>query len=114
MKLENLSLSRLLILAILLRVLLMPFFYHPDIKTYDFQASFLSHGVVNIYSYLVNNKQSLPLKEDFVYFPLTYFTLGGYQIIISPFFGSDFQKFLFDASSQALVKADSFRYLFLM
>jgi len=63
---------KLLVLAIFLRVLVAAFLFHPDIKTYNYQASFLKKGVFNIYTYLVENKKSLPLKDDFVYFPLTF------------------------------------------
>ncbi len=92
--------QKILALAILLRLLIMPFFFHPDIKTYHFQASFLRQGVVNIYSYLTENKKSLPVKEEFVYFPLSYFLLGGYQTAISPLLGADFNSWLSDASQQ--------------
>ncbi len=92
----------------------MPFYFHPDIKTYNFQSSFLKNGVVNIYSYLTDHKQDLPLKEEFVYFPLTYFFLGGYQILASPFLGPGFHQWLFDASQSATQRPDVFRYLFIL
>ena len=76
---KNNKVLGLLTLAIVLRLLVAGFIFHPDIKTYNFQASFLKNGVTNIYTYLIENKKTLPLKDDFVYFPLTYFTLGGYQ-----------------------------------
>jgi hypothetical protein len=92
----------------------MPFFFHPDIKTYHFQSSFLKKGVVNIYPFLVENKAELPTKEEFVYFPLTYFFLGGYQILASPLLGSGFSAWLFDASQQIVEVPQIFRYLFIM
>lgn len=104
----------LLILAILLRFLIMPFYFHPDIKTYHFQSSFLKKGILDIYSHLQKNKEILPLKEEFVYFPLTYFFLGTYQIIASPFLGSEFDSWLSDASSESINKVGSFRYLFVL
>lgn len=107
-------LRNLLILAILIRLLVMPFYYHPDIKTYHFQASFLQDGVIDIYSFLEANKERLPLKEEFVYFPLTYFFLGGYQILISPLLGGDFKDWLFDASAQAISDFKIYRYLFIL
>lgn len=112
--LERLSLKRLFILAILLRLVLMPFFFHPDIKTYNFQSSFLKQGVGNIYDYLIENKDGLSLKEEFVYFPLTYFFLGSYQILISPLLGSEFFTWLSDASQQFPEQVSVFRYLFLL
>lgn len=105
----------LVALALLLRLLIIPFYFHPDIKTYHFQASFLRQGIVNIYSYLENNKKSLPTKEEFVYFPLTYFFLGSYQILASPFLGSQFQGWLADSQVQTYPSAPYvFRYLFIL
>lgn len=112
LKLPNIF--NLLILAVLLRLLIMPFYFHPDIKTYHFQLSFLKKGILDIYSHLQKNKEILPLKEEFVYFPLTYFFLGTYQIIASPFLGSEFDSWLSDASAESINKVGSFRYLFIL
>lgn len=106
--------QKLLILAVLLRILIMPFLFHPDIKTYHFQASFLSKGVLNIYSYLTENKKDLPIKEEFVYFPLSYFFLGGYQTLVSPLLGNGFSSWLSDASQESMDRVGVFRYLFLL
>ena len=103
---------KILILAIVLRVLVAGFLFHPDIKTYNFQASFLKKGVINIYSYLKENKSTLPLKDEFVYFPLTYFVVGGYQTLVSGLLGSGFDSWLSDAGSNSVVKnAGIFKYL---
>lgn len=111
---KNLNLSKILVLAILIRILIMPFYFHPDIKTYNFQASFLKNGVFNIYQYLDLNKEKLPLKEEFVYFPLTYFTLGSYQVIIGPLLGSNFNTWLANASQTAIQDVGAYRFLFLL
>lgn len=103
-----------LVLAVLVRLLIMPFYFHPDIKTYHFQAAPLKNGVWNIYSYLSDNKQNLTLKDDFVYFPAAYYFLGGYQILISPFLGKDFPNWLSDASQTASERVGVYRYLFLL
>lgn len=106
---------KLLVLAIFLRLLVSAYLFHPDIKTYNFQASFLKKGVINIYSYLIDNKATLPLKEEFVYFPLTYFTVGGYQAIISSFLGSNFDTWLADAGSNTMLNNPNiFKYLILL
>lgn len=110
----ELDLIKVFLLAILIRLLIMPFYFHPDIKTYSWQSSFLRDGVFNIYTYLVDNKQKLPLKEEFVYFPLTYFFLGTYQIIASPVLGADFNNWLSDASTEAVDRLGTFRYLFIL
>lgn len=107
--------KKLLILAIFLRVLVAAFFYHPDIKTFNFQASFLKKGVFNIYSYLSENKAGLPLKEEFVYFPLTYFMLGGYQAVASPVLGNGFDAWLGNADSNTIMlNSGIFRYLLVL
>ncbi|MDP3994466.1 MAG: hypothetical protein Q8P91_01385 [bacterium] len=103
---------KILALAIVLRILVAALLFHPDIKTYNFQASFLKKGVVDIYSYLSENKQTLPLKDGFVYFPSTYFIVGGYQAIISGILGSDFDFWLNDAgSNSAVANPNIFKYL---
>lgn len=112
--LKELNLTKLFILAILIRLLIMPFYFHPDIKTYNWQSSFLKSGVFNIYTYLVDNREKLPLKEEFVYFPLTYLFLGTYQISVSPILGPNFNNWLSDASSQVLDRVGTFRYLFIL
>ena len=72
----------------------------------------MKKGVFNIYTYLVDNKKALPLKDDFVYFPLTYFALGGYQAIISPLLGSGFDSWLANAGSNSVVADPGiFKYL---
>lgn len=107
--------KKLVVLAIFLRLLVAAFYFHPDIKTIYFQTSFLKQGVTNIYTHLVGNKETLPLKEEFVYFPLTYFTLGSYQWLAQPLFGRGFDSWLANAGVNSFVK-DSyvFRYLTLM
>jgi hypothetical protein len=114
MKLKNNWYLKFIVLAVLLRMLVMPFFFHPDIKTYSFQASFLQKGVWNIYSYLPEHKNELPLKEEFVYFPLTYFTLGTYQIIALPFLGPNFSNWLANANASAVDMIGVYRYLFIL
>ena len=107
--------KKLLVLAIILRLLVSAFYFHPDIKTYNFQASFFKKGVFNIYSYLIDNKKSLPLKDEFVYLPLTYFVLGGYQTIASPILGSGFDSWLANAGSNSAVRDPYiFKYLLIL
>lgn len=104
--------KKLVILAVALRLLVAAFIFHPDIKTIGFQTSFLKEGVFNIYSYLVDNKKSLPLKDNFVYFPLTYLTLGSYQTFISSILGSSFTDWLANAdSNRVVIDQNIFKYL---
>lgn len=105
----------LLILAIFLRLLVSALLFHPDIKTIAFQTSFLKKGVVDIYPYLLNNRTMLPLKEEFVYFPLTYFTVGSYQLLISSILGSQFDDWINDAGTSSVVNNPNiFMYLVLL
>lgn len=102
---------KLLALALFLRILVSVFLFHPDIKTINFQVSFLKQGVVNIYPYLIENRATLPLKEEFVYFPLTYFSLGSYHSLVSSLLGENFKHWIFNADSN-LVVSDSNFYLY--
>lgn len=105
----------IIIIAVTLRLLVSALLFHPDIKTIAFQTSFLRQGVSDIYNYLSINNASLPIKEEFVYFPLTYFTIGGYQSLIAPILGSGFDSWLKDADSNSLVNNSSiFSYLVLL
>ncbi|MEK7550238.1 MAG: hypothetical protein AAB535_00420 [Patescibacteria group bacterium] len=107
--------KKLLLLAIVLRLLVAGLLFHPDIKIYNFQSSFLSRGILDIYSYLIENKKTLPFKEEFAYFPLTYFAIGGYQWMVSPILGNDFDSWLNNASSGSVVKDPNiFRYLIVL
>ena len=107
--------KKILLLAIVLRLLVAAFIFHPDIKTYSYQASFLKKGVFNIYTYLIENKKTLPLKDNFVYFPLTYLTLGGYQAVLSPVFGVGFDSWLTNAGVNSFVRYPQiFKYLILL
>ena len=112
--LKNKFYMRLLIIGVFIRLLVMPFYFHPDIKTYHFQSSFLKTGVINIYKYLDENKQELPLKDEFVYFPLTYLTLGSYQAIVNPILGEGFNDWLYDASQQSVERVGIYRYLLVL
>lgn len=104
----------IIILAVLIRMAVMPFYFHPDLKTINFQTSFLKRGVFNIYSYLPAHKRDLPIKEGFAYFPLAYFFLGGYEILTAPVLGPQFDQWLADASAQASETFGVYRYLFLL
>lgn len=107
--------KKLIILAIVLRLLVAAFYFHPDIKTFNYQASFLKSGVFNIYSYLTSHKATLPLKEEFVYFPLTYFTLGSYQWLMQPVLGHGFDAWLANAGINSFVRDPQiFKYLVIL
>jgi len=88
--------KKVILLAVLLRFLIMPFFYHPDIKSQHFHFQFLSQGIFNIYDYIDQNKTKLGYKDTFNYLPLTFYTFGLTQTISKPFLSSDFYSWLND------------------
>lgn len=79
-------------LAIIVRLFLMSFTYHPDLSGQVLSSYFFaSKNVFNIYDYLLNLTSDHPLVKNFgvgdifIYPPLTYFTLGIFQKILSIF-----------------------------
>lgn len=90
------SVKNIFIIAILIRLLIIPFFYHPDIKSQHFHFQFLSSGIFNIYEYLGQNKNKLPYQDTFNYLPLTYYTFGSYQSLAKPILGNNFYLWLND------------------
>lgn len=92
----NLKLKRLLILGMIIRILIMPWFFHPDIKSQHFHFQFLSHGVTNIFSYVENNKNKLPYTDTFNYLPLTYLSFGTVHALLKPFYPPQFYTWLND------------------
>ncbi|HBP51238.1 MAG: GPI mannosyltransferase 1 [Candidatus Shapirobacteria bacterium GW2011_GWE1_38_10] len=73
------TLKKTFVLALLIRLIIAPFFYHPDIKSQHFHFQFLSQGQSNIYQYISENKDHLPYRDTFNYLPLTYLTFGSLQ-----------------------------------
>jgi len=109
----SLPLSKIIILALILRLLVAPFFYHPDLKSQHFHFQFLSHGVSNIYQYISTNKDSLPYRDTFNYLPLTYFSLGAYHALLKPLFPKNLSVWLNDWSA-AQNSYDNFPFFMLI
>lgn len=101
-------------LAILIRVLIAPFFYHPDIKSQHYHFQFFSHGVFNIYDYLHQNKSTLGYKDTFNYLPLTYYTFGLTQTITKPFLSNGFYLWLNDWGETRNNHPNIIFYMFLL
>ncbi|HEX8923662.1 MAG TPA: hypothetical protein VF828_02935 [Patescibacteria group bacterium] len=80
-----LSFRYILVTALILRLIVAPFFYHPDIKSQHFHFQYLSHGVLDIYSFIIKNRTSLPYRDTFNYLPLTYFTFGATHAVADLF-----------------------------
>lgn len=107
------SIKYILFWAILLRFLVMPFFFHPDLKDHHQRANYLfSQGILNIYDFLRQDSYTKEHNLDFSYPPVTYFTLGFYQYLISPVLGNDFQKWTRNYSDYRYDTPLIFRYLF--
>ncbi len=106
--------GRALLPALFLRLLMMPFFYHPDIKSHHFHFYFLSQKVINLYQYLANHALSLPYTDTFNYPPLVYFVFGSFQLALRPLLGSDFVHWLFDWGPEQILNPHLFRYLFIL
>ena len=82
----------IIIIAVLLRIFLMLFTYHPDLSGQSLVGYFFgTKNVFNIYDYLINLPKTHPLVKNFgvndifIYPPLTYFTLGFFQKLLSIF-----------------------------
>ncbi len=102
------------LLAILIRVLMMPFFFHPDLKTQNFHGSFLPLGVLNIYQFVADNKQTLPYKDTFNYPPLTYYFLGTWNLVASPFLGDSYRQWIMNWNTDWYTSWDIFKLLFIL
>jgi hypothetical protein len=86
----NQSLKLIFLLALLLRLILIPFFYHRDIKSQNFHLQYFSQGQLNIYQYIHDHQKSLPYQDTFNYLPLTYLGLGSIQFVLKPLLPLDF------------------------
>ncbi|MBU3956785.1 hypothetical protein KKI19_00690 [Patescibacteria group bacterium] len=106
--------GQVLLMALFIRFLLMPFLFHPDIKSHHFHFYFLSQRVFNIYQYLAGNIQSLPYTDTFNYPPLVYFLFGSIQILLRPFLGSGFVNWIFDWGPERIFNPRIFHYLFVL
>lgn len=88
--------KKIFLLAILIRLLIMPFFYHPDIKSQLFHMQFFSKGVTNIYDFVDNNRTNLPYNNIYVYLPFTYYFFGSFDFVLSSLYPDDLYTWLND------------------
>jgi len=108
-----------LVLAVLIRLALMPIALHPDTWAISFaQYFFAFKGVFNIYDYLGQLSSSSPLVQNyganfFTYPPLAYFSLGIFGWVLRPFFNADFFQNLAINLPQVLADNRLFWHLFL-
>lgn len=121
--LKSLAISKIFLLGLLIRLVLMPFTAHYDLRGINFAVFQLPFNhVINIYEiaraapvdYLTNVNFG---REYFIYPPLTYFTLGSFMWLLKPFYGSGFVTWIQGYGNDVLsvlTHPHVFRYLFLM
>ncbi|HOK40509.1 MAG TPA: glycosyltransferase 87 family protein [bacterium] len=75
------NLKRIIIISLIIKLLIIPFFFHPDILwIYNSSSKLVSLKIFNIYKFEYQIKEVL-----FKYPPLSYFFFGFYLFIIKPF-----------------------------
>lgn len=115
--------SKIFLLGLLIRLMVMPFTGHYDIRGINFAVYNLPFkGIVNVYEvaargpvdYLVDVNFG---RDYFIYPPLNYFTLGGFMTILKPLYGSEFVQWIEgygNDTQSVLTHPHVWRYLFLM
>lgn len=121
--LNSLLKSKIFLIGLFIRLIVMPFTAHPDLRGINFAVYQLPFNhIVNIYKvaesgpidYLTNVNFG---REYFIYPPLTYFTLGSFMWILKPFYGGEFVHWIQGYGNDivsVLTHPQVFRYLFLM
>lgn len=112
--LKNQTPRSLLISAIILRLFFSALFFHPDIKSYQFDAQFLRFGVFDIYTYIAENSSHLGSTDQFVYPPLAYFILGTINIVSGIVLGPGFYIWLNDWGPGGYLSPHMFEYMLIL
>lgn len=120
---KKLFTSKLFLIGLLIRLLVMPFSGHWDIRGINFAVYNLPFkGITNVYEvarsgpvdYFVNINFG---RDYFIYPPLNYFTLGAVQWLLKPFYGGEFVSWIEGYGNnlaRVLTHPHVWRYLFLM
>lgn len=115
--------SKLFLLGLLVRLMVMPFTAHYDLRGINFAVFQLPFNhIINIYEvaksgpidYITNVNFG---REYFIYPPLTYFTLGSFMWVLKPLYGHEFINWIGGYGNDlylVLTHPQVFRYLFLM
>ncbi len=123
MTLKQILTSKIFLLGLLIRFVVMPFTGHYDIRGINFAVYNLPFkGITNVYEvashgpvdYLVNVNFG---RDYFIYPPLNYFTLGTFMSVLKPLYGSEFVSWIEGYGSDTLsvvTHPHVWRYLFLM
>lgn len=120
---KKLFTTKLFLVGLLIRLLVMPFTGHWDIRGINFAVYNLPFkGITNVYEvaahdpvdYMVNVQFA---RDYFIYPPLTYFTLGSFMTLLKPFYGGEFVNWIQGYGNDILsviTHPHVWRYLFLM
>ena len=98
-----------LIAGVILRLVLMPTTFHPDLWGHSSVAYFFAYeGRINIYDHLASLSSTHPLVKSmgvgdiFIYPPLTYFTLGIFRLLVRPLANPNFMPWIWTENPAAL------------
>ncbi|MBU1126974.1 DUF2029 domain-containing protein [Patescibacteria group bacterium] len=113
--------TKWIIIGVLIRLLIIPFTCHPDIRAIDFGSFLVSQKgmIFGFYDYLSSLGADNPLlkiygADLFIYPPLAYLVPGFFMFLLGPLYNFSFHNiFLLDAAS-AFSTFDLFRHLFLL
>jgi hypothetical protein len=123
MTIKQIITSKIFLIGLLIRLFIMPFTGHFDIRGINFAIYNLPYkGITNVYEvaahgpvdYLVNVNFG---RDYFIYPPLNYFTLGSFMTLLKPFYGGEFRHWIegYGADTlSVLTHPHVWRYLFLM
>lgn len=122
-ELKKLFVSKVFLVGLLIRLLVMPFTGHWDIRGINFAVyNFSFKGIANVYEvasrgpieYFVNVNFG---RDYFIYPPLNYWTLGTIQWLLKPLYGGQFVGWIEGYGNElqkVITHPNVWRYLFLM
>lgn len=123
MTLKQILASKIFLLGLLIRLLVMPFTGHWDIRGINFAVYNLPFkGIVNVYEVAAHGPVDYTVgvnfgRDYFIYPPLNYFTLGSFMWLLKPFYGSEFVHWIEGYGNDVMsviTHPHVWRYLFLM
>ncbi len=115
--------SKIFLLGLLIRLLVIPFTGHWDIRGINFAVYNLPFkGITNVYEVAAHGPIDYAVnvnfgRDYFIYPPLTYFTLGTFMTVLKPFYGGEFVNWIEGYGNDLLsviTHPHVWRYLFLM
>jgi hypothetical protein len=115
--------SKIFLLGLLIRLIVMPFTGHWDIRGINFAVYNLPYkGITNVYEVAAHDPVDYIVdinfgRDYFIYPPLNYFTLGSFMGLLKPFYGGEFVHWIQGYGSdiqQVITHPHVWRYLFLM